>query len=214
MSSAIQQSNTPMAAATTTTATTTSQTFSKEKMEPIITTTQTSQKRPLDELLLSTTAEQSKKKKSSSALPHSISLPPAIVMQSYGVTWWGRQFLQPLRNTIEERLLSQAQALADRSQIKSISVKENVVTAAVTAASPIKMRLTFHKLTADNERALSNAIQSGTALMSSLLSKRIPNSMKEVSESSVMCLFLCSSFFSFFSSYWNGHLSSQRNGLR
>lgn len=110
---------------------------------------------------------------------------------SYGNTWWGKQWLNALGNIDYSNRLPRGRTYANKGLAKDILIKGNKITASVQGSRPrpYKVNFTIPKFTANEKAGIIEIVTSNPLHLSRLLNRELPTELKKICDQKGIPLF-------------------------
>jgi uncharacterized Zn finger protein/superfamily II DNA or RNA helicase len=102
-------------------------------------------------------------------------------MANYGRTWWGKKWLETFTGIDEDNRLPRGRTYANTGRAYNVHIRGNTITAKVTGSrpEPYKVVIRFNPFTQLEQEAIEQMISSSPAILSALISKRLPEQLLE-----------------------------------
>ena len=102
--------------------------------------------------------------------------------KSYGNTWWGKQWLNALRNIDYSNRLPRGRTYANKGAARNIEIVGNHISADVqgTRRSPYKIQITIPPFSASEKAKVIQIVTANPAFLSKLLNRSLPPELNEV----------------------------------
>ncbi|OFX69188.1 MAG: hypothetical protein A2X12_11445, partial [Bacteroidetes bacterium GWE2_29_8] len=112
-------------------------------------------------------------------------------VNKFGLTWWGKEWLNSLSNIDYDNRLPRGRSYANKGAVKSIEIKENTIIAKVKGSrvTPYKVIVMIPMFNEKQKKDLSEAIQQNQHLLAKLLNKELSPDIKDLALSKGIKLF-------------------------
>ncbi|MCB0522115.1 MAG: SWIM zinc finger family protein [Lewinellaceae bacterium] len=114
-----------------------------------------------------------------------------MARNSYGVTWWGKQWLSALENIDYSNRLPIGRTYATAGNVRSIDVDGNAIKAKVKGVLPTPYRIEIYApaFTENEIKRLVGELARNPALVAKILQRELPNELFQISEGIGLQLF-------------------------
>lgn len=102
--------------------------------------------------------------------------------KSYGTTWWGRQWLNALKDIDFSNRLPRGRTYANKGAVTAIQIDENRISASVQGSrrQPYKVNITIPRFDAHTKARIVEAVTGNPLFLSQLLNRQLPAELYEV----------------------------------
>lgn len=111
--------------------------------------------------------------------------------KTYGNTWWGKQWLNALKNIDFSNRLPRGRTYANKGAAKNIQIKENLISALVQGSrrKPYKVNFEIPLFTPKEKATIVNVITANPLYLSQLLNRQLPTELFQALKTEGIALF-------------------------
>ncbi|QHT66126.1 helicase SNF2 [Rhodocytophaga rosea] len=99
----------------------------------------------------------------------------------FGNTWWGKQWLNAFSNIDFSNRLPRGRSYARNGSVKSMEIDKQIIAAKVQGSqrTPYKIKISVKQFSAADKKTILEAITRNPAFLAKLLSRELPNELKD-----------------------------------
>ncbi|MEO1261666.1 MAG: DEAD/DEAH box helicase [Bacteroidota bacterium] len=107
-----------------------------------------------------------------------------MTRKKYGITWWGKQWLNALSNIDYSNRLPRGRTYANKGLVRSTEINENHITAEVQGSrpNPYRIDISVPLFSEENNKHLVEEVIRNPALVAQLLNRQLPNELLQFAE--------------------------------